>query len=84
MVVWSGTRRAAFPYSNVDPYANLHVDSYPHADIDCNATVRFVGRIVSDVDGLTKTLNDVPMRDVRNKAAHDEVVSRDEAGQARA
>jgi len=44
----------------------------------------FVGSIVSDVEGLATTLNDVSMRDVRNKAAHDEVVSRDEAGQARA
>ncbi|MCC6615298.1 MAG: Eco57I restriction-modification methylase domain-containing protein [Anaerolineae bacterium] len=43
----------------------------------------FVGGIVSDVEGLATTLNDAAMRDVRNKAAHDEVISRDEAGQAR-
>lgn len=44
----------------------------------------FVGHMVSDVDGLANTLNDGSMRDVRNKAAHDEVINRDEAGQARA
>jgi hypothetical protein len=44
----------------------------------------FVGGVVSNVDGLAKALNDEAIRDVRNKAAHDEVVSREEAGQARA
>jgi restriction endonuclease TaqI-like protein len=33
--------------------------------------------------GLVNILNDEEMRDVRNKAAHDEVLSRDEAQQAR-
>jgi hypothetical protein len=44
----------------------------------------FAGRTIADVDGLATTLNDDAMRHVRNKAAHDEVISRDEAGQARA
>ncbi|MCB9451455.1 MAG: Eco57I restriction-modification methylase domain-containing protein [Anaerolineaceae bacterium] len=43
----------------------------------------FISRIVSDVEGLATTLNDTAMRDVRNKAAHDEVLSRDEAQQTR-
>jgi len=43
----------------------------------------FISRIVSDVEGLATTLNDTIMRDVRNKAAHDEVLSRDEAQQTR-
>jgi very-short-patch-repair endonuclease len=43
----------------------------------------FISRIVSDVEGLATTLNDTTMRDVRNKAAHDEVLSRDEAQQTR-
>jgi hypothetical protein len=44
----------------------------------------FASGVIRDVDGLATTLNDETMRDVRNKAAHDEVISRDEAGQARA
>jgi hypothetical protein len=44
----------------------------------------FAGRVIRDMDVLATTLNDDAMRDVRNKAAHDEVISRDEAGQARA
>ncbi|MCL4876606.1 MAG: DUF559 domain-containing protein [Anaerolineae bacterium] len=44
----------------------------------------FISRIVSDVEALATTLNDTTMRDVRNKAAHDEVLSRDEAQQTRA
>lgn len=43
----------------------------------------FASGVIRDVDGLATTLNDEAMRDVRNKAAHDEVISRDEAGQAR-
>jgi hypothetical protein len=43
----------------------------------------FISRLVSDVEGLATTLNDTAMRDVRNKAAHDEVLSRDEAQQTR-
>lgn len=43
----------------------------------------FISRIVSDVEALATTLNDTAMRDVRNKAAHDEVLSRDEAQQTR-
>ncbi|MDX2136479.1 MAG: Eco57I restriction-modification methylase domain-containing protein [Chloroflexota bacterium] len=43
----------------------------------------FISRIVSDVEALATTLNDTTMRDVRNKAAHDEVLSRDEAQQTR-
>ena len=43
----------------------------------------FISRIVSDVEGLATTLNDTAIRDVRNKAAHDEVLSRDEAQQTR-
>lgn len=43
----------------------------------------FISRIVSDVEELATTLNDTAMRDVRNKAAHDEVLSRDEAQQTR-
>jgi len=44
----------------------------------------FASGILADVDGLATILNDDAMREVRNKAAHDEVISRDEAGQARA
>lgn len=44
---------------------------------------RFLGRSLPDVEGLVTILNDEAMRDVRNKAAHDEVLSRDEASQAR-
>ena len=33
--------------------------------------------------GLVTILNDEEMRDIRNKAAHDEVLSRDEAQQTR-
>jgi hypothetical protein len=43
----------------------------------------FMGRSLSDVEGLITILNDEAMRDVRNKAAHDEVLTRDEARQAR-
>jgi len=43
----------------------------------------FVSGVIRDVDGLATTLNDEAMREVRNKAAHDEVISRDEAWQAR-
>lgn len=43
----------------------------------------FMGRSLSDVEGMVTILNDVSMRDVRNKAAHDEVLTRDEARQAR-
>jgi hypothetical protein len=39
---------------------------------------------IPDVDGFVAVLTDAAMRDVRNKAAHDEVLSRDEARQARA
>ena len=39
---------------------------------------------IPDVDGFVAVLTDEAMRDVRNKAAHDEVLSRDEARQARA
>jgi hypothetical protein len=38
---------------------------------------------VFGAQGLVNILNDEEMRDVRNKAAHDEVLSRDEAQQAR-
>ena len=41
----------------------------------------FASRIIPDVDGSAKTLNDQRMRELRNKAAHDEVLSRDEADQ---
>jgi hypothetical protein len=44
----------------------------------------FMGRSLADVDGLVTILNDDAMRDVRNKAAHDEVLTRDEAQQTRA
>jgi hypothetical protein len=44
---------------------------------------RFMGRSLSDVEGMVTILNDEAMRDVRNKAAHDEVLTRDEARQAR-
>lgn len=43
----------------------------------------FMGRSLSDVEGLVTILNDESMREVRNKAAHDEVLTRDEARQAR-
>lgn len=43
----------------------------------------FISRIVSDVEALATTLNDTAMRDIRNKAAHDEVLSQDEASQVR-
>jgi len=50
----------------------------------------FVGRIYTDAatrmfgaQGLVSILNDEEMRDTRNKAAHDEVLSRDEAQQVR-
>lgn len=43
----------------------------------------FMGRSLSDVEGLVTILNDETIRDIRNKAAHDEVLTRDEAGQAR-
>jgi hypothetical protein len=43
----------------------------------------FISLIVSDVEALATTLKDTTMRDVRNKAAHDEVLSRDEAQQTR-
>jgi hypothetical protein len=44
----------------------------------------FMGRSLSDVEGMVTILNDGAMRDIRNKAAHDEVLTRAEAGQARA
>ncbi len=43
----------------------------------------FMGRSLSDVQGLVTILNDEAMRDIRNKAAHDEVLTKDEARQAR-
>jgi hypothetical protein len=50
----------------------------------------FISRIYSDAaqrvfgaKGLVATLNDEVMLDIRNKAAHDEVLSRDEAQQTR-
>ena len=50
----------------------------------------FIGRIYSDAatrvfgaQGLANILNDEEMRAIRNKAAHDEVLSRDEAQQTR-
>jgi hypothetical protein len=50
----------------------------------------FISRIYSDTarrvfgaQGLVSILNDEEMRDIRNKAAHDEVLSRDEAQQTR-
>jgi hypothetical protein len=50
----------------------------------------FISRMYADAatrmfgsQGLVNTLNDEEMRDVRNKAAHDEVLSRDEAQQTR-
>jgi hypothetical protein len=50
----------------------------------------FISRIYSDAaqrvfgaKGLVATLNDEGMLDIRNKAAHDEVLSRDEAQQTR-
>ena len=39
---------------------------------------------VFEAKGLVETLNDESMLDIRNKVAHDEVLSRDEAQQARA
>jgi hypothetical protein len=51
----------------------------------------FISRIYPDAaqrvfgaKGLVATLNDAGMLDIRNKAAHDEVLSRDEAQQTRA
>ena len=51
----------------------------------------FISRTIPDATnrvfgthGLVTVLNDDAMRDIRNKAAHDEVLSRDEAQQARA
>ena len=51
----------------------------------------FISRIYPDAvqrvfgdKGLVATLNDEGMLDIRNKAAHDEVLSRDEAQQTRA
>ncbi len=44
----------------------------------------FMGRALSNSDGLMTALNDEAIRDVRNKAAHDEVLTRDAARQARA
>ncbi len=44
----------------------------------------FVQPIIGDLDGLAAMLNDDAMREVRNKAAHEDVISRDEAAQARA
>jgi hypothetical protein len=50
----------------------------------------FIGRIYSDAatrafgaQGLVTILNDEEIRDIRNKAAHDEVLSRVEAQQMR-
>jgi hypothetical protein len=50
----------------------------------------FISRIYADAatrmfgaQGLVVILNDEEMRDIRNKAAHDEVLSRDEAQQTR-
>jgi hypothetical protein len=50
----------------------------------------FISRIYTDAatrvfgaQGLVNILNDEQMRDIRNKAAHDEVLSRDEAQQTR-
>jgi GTP cyclohydrolase III len=50
----------------------------------------FISRIYPDAaqrvfgaKGLVATLNDEGMLDIRNKAAHDEVLSRDEAQQTR-
>jgi len=44
----------------------------------------FIRRIVRDVEGLATALNDPAMRDCRNRAAHDEVLTRAEAQQMRA
>jgi hypothetical protein len=43
----------------------------------------FVGGFVRDVQALATLLNDPDMGKLRNKAAHDEVITRDEAQQAR-
>jgi hypothetical protein len=44
----------------------------------------FVGASMPDVAALAARLNDEAVRAIRNKAAHDEIVTRDEAQQARA
>ena len=49
------------------------------ADLYAGAAQRVFG-----AKGLVATLNDESMLDIRNKAAHDEVLSRDEAQQTRA
>ncbi len=50
----------------------------------------FISRTIPDAtnrvfgtNGLVTVLNDDAMRDIRNKAAHDEVLSHDEAKQTR-
>ncbi len=43
----------------------------------------FMARSLRNVERMTTTFNDEAIRDIRNKAAHDEVVSRDEAHQIR-
>jgi hypothetical protein len=50
----------------------------------------FISRTIPDATtrvfgshGLVTVLNNAVMRDIRNKAAHDEVLSRDEAQQTR-
>jgi hypothetical protein len=45
---------------------------------------KFISAALDDVEGLVTVLNDDIMRETRNKAAHDEVLSRDEAHQTRA
>jgi hypothetical protein len=44
---------------------------------------KFMSDMGRDVATLASTLNDVTVRDIRNKAAHDEVLSRNEAQQTR-
>lgn len=55
------------------------------------ALQNFISRTILDatkrvfgMHGLITLLNDDAMRDIRNKAAHDEVLNRDEAQQTRA
>ena len=48
------------------------------------ALQNFMARALPDASRLVTILDDEAMREVRNKAAHDEVLSRDEARQARA
>jgi hypothetical protein len=43
----------------------------------------FISRLVGDVQLLAQTLNDEAMRLIRNKAAHNEVINREEADATR-